>query len=99
MLSNYNSCLNREKGHQFIDGFSSTSPIHYFAQTVESFLTAPHGQLNNFFSVVDEVLCSKEELYDLDRSMYSYIEYLFRQVNKGEELNIDGEEEIDYGKI
>lgn len=99
VLSNYNSCLDREKGHQFIDSYTSISPIHYFAQAVESFLTAPHGKLNNFTTVVDEVLCGKEELYDLDRSMYSYIEYLFKQVNKGDELKVDEEEEMDHGMV
>ncbi|MCD4785920.1 MAG: hypothetical protein K8T10_19040 [Candidatus Eremiobacteraeota bacterium] len=100
VLSNYNSCLDRKNGHQFIDSYTSISPAHYFAQSVESFLTAPHGMLNNFIAIVDEVLCSKEELYDLDRPMYSYLEYLFRQVNKGDELKTDDdEEEIEHGMI
>lgn len=98
VLSNYNSCLDREKGHIFIDSYSSISPVHYFAQAVEAFLTAPHGQLTATFPDNRDPLCSKEELYDIDRPIYSYIEYLFKQVNRGDELKAEDDVEIDLGR-
>ncbi|MCE1247078.1 MAG: hypothetical protein LWY06_10575 [Firmicutes bacterium] len=99
VLASYKSCLNREQGHLFIDSYSSASPVHYFAQTVEAFLTAPHGQLTGGYDDRHSFLCTKEELYDIDRTMYAYIEYLFRQVNRGEELNPEDESEGDFGVI
>jgi hypothetical protein len=99
VLASYKACLNREPGHLFIDSYSAASPVHYFAQTVEAFLTAPHGQLTGGYDDRHSFLCTKEELYDIDRSMYAYIEYLFRQVNRGEELNPEDENEGDFGLI
>lgn len=99
VVSNYNSCKNGEEGHQFINSYSAFSPIHYFAQTVEAFLTAPHGMLTSANTDYTARICSKEELYDLDRAMYSYIEYLFKQVNRGEELNLPQDNENNYGVI
>ncbi len=98
VLSNYNSCLDREKGHIFIDSYSSISPVHYFAQAVEAFLTAPHGQLTATFPDNRDPICSKEELYDIDRPIYSYIEYLFKQVNRGDEMKAEDDMEIDLGR-
>ena len=99
VLSNYNSCLDREEGHIFIDGFSSVSPVHYFAQAVEAFLTAPHGQLSASIPDNRDPICRKDELYDIDRSIYSYIEYLFKQVNRGDELKSEEDQEVDFGKV
>jgi hypothetical protein len=73
VLSNYRACQEREPGHQFLDLFSAASPVHYFAQAVESYLTYGQGE---------ETLCSREDLYDFDRSMYLYVDYLFREINK-----------------
>lgn len=98
VLSNYNSCLDRERGHIFIDSYSAISPVHYFAQAVEAFLTAPHGQLTATFPDNRDPLCSKEELYDIDRPIYSYIEYLFKQVNRGDEMKAEDDVEIDLGR-
>lgn len=98
VLSNYNSCLDRERGHIFIDSYSSISPVHYFAQAVEAFLTAPHGQLTATFPDNRDPICSKEELYDIDRPIYSYIEYLFKQMNRGDELKAEDDVEIDLGR-
>lgn len=73
VLSNYKACQDREPGHQFTDGFSSLTPVHYFAQAVESFLSTKQA---------GEALCTGEELYDFDRSMYLYVDYLFSVINK-----------------
>ena len=98
VISNYNSCIDRERGHIFIDSYSAISPVHYFAQAVEAFLTAPHGQLTATFPDNRDPLCSKEELYDIDRPIYSYIEYLFKQVNRGDEMKAEDDVEIDLGR-
>ncbi|MHC9540391.1 MAG: hypothetical protein AB9903_12810 [Vulcanimicrobiota bacterium] len=73
VLSNYKSCLEGEPGHQFVDRFSSLSPVHYFAQAVESYLNEEKRE---------QWLCCREELYDSDRSMFLYVEYLFREINR-----------------
>jgi len=73
VLSNYKSCTEGEPGHQFADRFSSMSPVHYFAQAVESYLNEERSGSS---------LCCREDLYDNDRSMFLYIEYLFRELNR-----------------
>lgn len=65
--ASYQVCL--EGGHRFGDLMSSHSPAHYFAQAVESYLTE-----NDCF----EPLWTRQDLYDFDRSIYDYIEYLLR---------------------
>ncbi|MDQ7821881.1 MAG: hypothetical protein RDV48_03705 [Candidatus Eremiobacteraeota bacterium] len=71
--SSYRACMACEAGHLSADLFSLVSPVHYFAQAVESYLREgrPGGA---FFT--------RDELYDYDRSMYHYVEYLFREINK-----------------
>jgi len=99
VLSNFDSCTSRENGHLFIDSYSSFSPTHYFAQSIEAFLTAPHGQLIGNFTSLEDPICTKEELYDADRSMYVYLEYLFQQVNRGEELKSEDEQNGINGSV
>lgn len=65
--ASYQVCL--EGGHRFGDLMSSHSPAHYFAQAVESYLSE-----NDCF----EPLWTRQDLYDFDRSIYDYIEYLLR---------------------
>jgi hypothetical protein len=72
VLSNYKLCLRRERGHQFMDSFSATSAVHYFARSIELYLSDEEGGSPG----------QKEIFYDHDRSMYLYIEYLFKEINK-----------------
>ncbi|MBX3169619.1 MAG: hypothetical protein KF760_19610 [Candidatus Eremiobacteraeota bacterium] len=65
--ASYQVCL--EGGHRFGDLMSSHSPAHYFAQAVESYLAD-----NDCF----EPLWTRQDLYDFDRSIYDYIEYLLK---------------------
>ncbi|MBS2034938.1 hypothetical protein JST97_08115 [bacterium] len=65
--ASYQVC--QEGGHRFGDLMSSHSPAHYFAQAVESYLAE-----NDCF----EPLWTRQDLYDFDRSIYDYIEYLLR---------------------
>ncbi|MFN8611439.1 MAG: hypothetical protein U0931_28090 [Vulcanimicrobiota bacterium] len=65
--ASYQVCL--EGGHRFGDLMSSHSPAHYFAQAVESYLAE-----NDCF----EPLWTRQDLYDFDRSIYDYIEYLLK---------------------
>lgn len=67
VFASYQVCL--EGGHRFGDLMSSHSPAHYFAQAVESYLTE-----NDCF----EPLWTRQDLYDFDRSIYDYIEYLLK---------------------
>lgn len=71
--ASFEACRTGMDGHRFPDLMSAVSPVHYFAQAVEAYLSE---------NDCDEPLWSREDLYDFDRSMYSYIEYLFKQGNK-----------------
>lgn len=82
VLSNFRACQKGEPGRIFVDSFASLSPVHYFAQAVESYLQGPRGRLK-VAQASSGVLCSKEEFYDIDRSMFLYVEYLFREINRG----------------
>ncbi len=63
----------QQGGHQFADLLAATSPVHYFAQAVESYLND-----NDCY----EPLWTRADLYDFDRSMYEYVDYLFKRANK-----------------
>lgn len=63
----------QQGGHQFADPLAATSPVHYFAQAVESYLNE-----NDCY----DPLWTKADLYDFDRSMYEYVDYLFKRANK-----------------
>lgn len=65
--ASYLACL--DGAHRFGDLMAAHSPAHYFAQAVESYLAE-----NDCF----EPLWTRQDLYDFDRSMYDYVEYLLR---------------------
>jgi hypothetical protein len=85
--SNFKFCHDREPGHQFIDSFAATSPIHYFAQAVEAYLMPPRNQMRDNDPRIVTALCTCEEFYDIDRSMYMYVDYLFRKMKRGNETD------------
>ena len=72
--ASFEACRQRLPGHAFPDGMAAESPVHYFAQAVEAFLAE---------NDCVEPLWTREDLYDFDRSMYSYVEYLLKQGNRG----------------
>lgn len=74
VLSNYGLCKESEPGHMFCDSFASVNPVNYFAQAVESFLRKDGETLESH-------IYNHEDLYDYDRSMYMYIDYLFKEMN------------------
>lgn len=78
VLNNYHSCKRGEEGHLFIDGLSSHSPVEYFAQTMESFFQTEKDPLYMDLTqkVFEGKLCTREELYHTDISMYQYLDYL-----------------------
>lgn len=73
VLSSWQMCRDRINGHLFQDIFSSSTPSRYFAQSVESFLRQRDECPNSYFF-------NHDQLYDYDRSMFSYVEYLFNQM-------------------
>lgn len=66
--ASFQTCL--EGAHRFGDLMAAHSPAHYFAQAVESYLAE-----NDCF----EPLWTRQDLYDFDRSMYNYVEYLLQR--------------------
>jgi hypothetical protein len=66
--ASFQACL--EGAHRFGDLMAAHSPAHYFAQAVESYLAE-----NDCF----EPLWTRQDLYDFDRSMYNYVEYLLQR--------------------
>lgn len=73
VLANFEACRMALEGHSFSDSLVAISPVMYFAQAVEAYLAE---------NDCDNELWNREDLYDLDRSMYDYVEYLFKQGNK-----------------
>lgn len=73
VLSSWQLCRDRTPGHLFQDLFSASTPSRYFAQSIESFLRQKDECPTSYFF-------SHDQLYDYDRSMFSYIEYLFNQM-------------------
>jgi len=65
--ASYQACL--DGSHRFGDLMAAHSPAHYFAQAVESYLAE-----NDCY----EPLWTRQDLYDFDRSIYDYIEYLLK---------------------
>ncbi|MBI3927564.1 MAG: hypothetical protein HY319_18640 [Armatimonadetes bacterium] len=66
------ACQQGLDGHSFADSLARQSPAHYFAQAVESYLSENDSQ---------EPLWTRDDLYDFDRSIYEYVEYLLKRVN------------------
>ncbi len=73
VLANFDACRTNMEGHSFSDELCSLSPVYYFAQAVEAYLAE---------NDCNAELWNREDLYDLDRSMYDYVEYLFKQGNR-----------------
>lgn len=73
VMASYQSCQQRLAGHRFADELAGISPMHYFAQAVESYLSEDDCL---------DPLWTRDDLYDFDRSMYDYVDYLFHRTNK-----------------
>lgn len=73
VMASYQSCQQKLAGHRFADDLAGISPMHYFAQAVESYLSEDDCL---------EPLWTRDDLYDFDRSMYDYVDYLFHRTNK-----------------
>ncbi len=58
---------------RFSDTMASVAGIHFFAQAVESYLSE---------NDCEHPMWSRQDLYDFDRPMYDYVDYLFRRQNK-----------------
>ena len=69
--ASYQACL--DGPHRFADPMAALSTVHYFAQAVESYLSENDS--------LDPVW-SRQDLYDFDRSMFEYVDYLFKRQNK-----------------
>jgi len=78
VLNNYHACRREETGHQFVDGLSANSPVEYFAQSVESYFQQDESPLSPDLTlrVFEGKICTRNELYYTDLSMYQYIDYL-----------------------
>lgn len=72
--ASFDACRRGLVGHAFPDGMAAESPVHYFAQAVEAYLSE---------NDCADPLWTREDLYDFDRSMFSYVEYLLKQGNRG----------------
>lgn len=71
VLSSFHACKQRKEGHQFLDGYASIGPVQYFASVVAAYFS---GSANGA-----PWAASRNDLYDLDRSVYLYLDYLFRK--------------------
>lgn len=57
----------------FVDELAAADPVRYFARSIAVFLGRDD---------CDEPLWSHQDLYDFDRSMYDYLQYLFQRLSK-----------------
>ncbi len=70
--ASFQACLEGLSGREFSDALAEVSPVRYFAQACEAYL----GEGASI-----DPLWTREDLYDFDRSMYDYVEYLLGRVN------------------
>ena len=66
--ASYQACLKAPS--RLTDELAGLSPIHYFAHAVASYL----GEND-----CSEPIWTRQDLYDFDRSMYEYVDYLFKR--------------------
>ena len=71
--ANAQACQTGLEGHCAPDPMSCSDPVNYFAQAVEAYFSA---------NDCSEALWSREDLYDFDRLMYDYLEYLHLKSGK-----------------
>ncbi|MGM9998784.1 MAG: hypothetical protein ACI38Q_05270 [Candidatus Bruticola sp.] len=71
--ANAQACRTGLEGHCAPDPMSCADPVNYFAQAVEAYFSA---------NDCAEALWSREDLYDFDRLMYDYLEYLHLKSGK-----------------
>ncbi|HBM97340.1 TPA: hypothetical protein DD394_07620 [bacterium UBP9_UBA11836] len=71
--ANAQACQTNLEGHCAPDPMSCADPVNYFAQAVEAYFSA---------NDCSETLWSREDLYDFDRLMYDYLEYLHLKSGK-----------------
>ncbi|MGM9993071.1 MAG: hypothetical protein ACI376_09575 [Candidatus Bruticola sp.] len=71
--ANAQACQTALEGHCAPDPMSCADPVNYFAQAVEAYFSA---------NDCTEALWSREDLYDFDRLMYDYLEYLHLKSGK-----------------
>ena len=58
-------------GFDFVDELAAADPVRYFARSVSVYLGKDD---------CSEPLWSHQDLYDFDRSMYNYLQYLFARL-------------------
>ena len=71
--ANAQACQTGLEGHCAPDPMACADPVNYFAQAVEAYFSA---------NDCSETLWSREDLYDFDRLMYDYLEYLHLKSGK-----------------
>ena len=64
----FEASCNGYEGRDFVDELAATDPVRYFARSVSIYLGRDD---------CDSPIWTHQDLYDLDRSMYDYLEYLF----------------------
>lgn len=64
----FDASCNGYDGRDFVDELAATDPVRYFARSVSIYLGRDD---------CDSPIWTHQDLYDLDRSMYDYLEYLF----------------------
>ena len=68
--ANAQACQVGLEGHSSPDALGCSNPVHYFAQSVEAYLSANDCREQSW---------NREDLYDFDRMMYDYVEYLYQR--------------------
>lgn len=77
VLASFTACRLEKDRHQFLDSYSSLSPVHYFAVAVTAYFTK---QADDDSTYKPYGLWTCKDLMECDPSLYQYLKHLF---NKG----------------
>lgn len=76
VLASFTACRLEKERHQFLDSYSSLSPVHYFAVAVTAYFTK---QINEDSTCKQYGLWSSKDLMECDPSLYQYLKHLFNK--------------------
>lgn len=72
VIACYEASTRAYNGFDFVDELAAADPVRYFARSVAVYLGRDD---------CDDPLWSHQDLFDFDRSMYDYLQYLFARLN------------------
>ena len=72
VLACFDASAKGQNGSDFVDELAASDPIRYFARSVSIYLGRDDCA---------EPIWTHQDLFDFDRSMYDYLQYLFARLS------------------